>query len=328
MKFSKIVLVLIVAAVLIAPLSYGQRQAGATSAAFLKVGVGARQVGMGSAATAISGDVNMMFWNPAGIALKTERLQASFSYNKWLADMDHNSAAVSYNLEGIGTIGAGFVTLGQSGIPAQRDPFTDPLTSTTFDYRDLAVQVSFARYIMDNLSLGASVRYISEKIDDQSAAAIAFDVGSIYHIGLLDWKVGARLSNIGSDIKYYSFSTPVPIMFSMGTAMTPVKDEYNSLTMIADLVKPQDNIPQFNVGLEYSVLDMLFIRGGYKFNYSGSKDDGRITRNPTNTTIEGGSVGGGVKLTFSDYVVSVDYTFTQMDILDNVHRITIQGSWK
>lgn len=135
MKFSKIVFLLIVAAVLIAPLLYGQRQAGATSAAFLKVGVGARQVGMGSAATAISGDVNMMFWNPAGIALKTERLQASFSYNKWLAGMDHNSAAVSYNLEGIGTIGAGFVTLGQSGIPAQRYPLTDPLTSTTFDYR-------------------------------------------------------------------------------------------------------------------------------------------------------------------------------------------------
>ena len=36
-------------------------------AAFLKLGVGARAVGMGGAYTAIADDVNSMGWNPAGI---------------------------------------------------------------------------------------------------------------------------------------------------------------------------------------------------------------------------------------------------------------------
>ena len=46
------------------------RKAGLTGAAFLKVGVGARNVALGTAVTALSGDVTQMFYNPAGIALK------------------------------------------------------------------------------------------------------------------------------------------------------------------------------------------------------------------------------------------------------------------
>lgn len=59
------------------------RKAGLTGAAFLKVGVEfARAVGLGSATSAITGDVNQIFWNPAGIALTEAdaNAQATFSY--------------------------------------------------------------------------------------------------------------------------------------------------------------------------------------------------------------------------------------------------------
>ncbi len=63
-----------------------------------------------------------MFWNPAGIALaKDQSLQASFTHNHWFADLTQQAAAVSYNLEDIGTIGIGFMMFGISGIPADRD---------------------------------------------------------------------------------------------------------------------------------------------------------------------------------------------------------------
>ena len=39
-----------------------------TGAAFLKLGMGARPVGLGGAFTAISNDVNAIAYNPAGIA--------------------------------------------------------------------------------------------------------------------------------------------------------------------------------------------------------------------------------------------------------------------
>ena len=46
------------------------RKAGLTGASFLKIGVGARAVALGSSYTTIRGDVNQMFWNPAGMSLR------------------------------------------------------------------------------------------------------------------------------------------------------------------------------------------------------------------------------------------------------------------
>jgi hypothetical protein len=41
----------------------------ATGFTFMRIGVGARPVGMGGAYTAVADDANALFWNPAGLAL-------------------------------------------------------------------------------------------------------------------------------------------------------------------------------------------------------------------------------------------------------------------
>ncbi len=323
-KILSIALVLLVAC----PLAYGQRKAGANAAAFLKVGAGAREVAMGSAVTTMQGSVGQMFWNPAGIILKDEMAQATFSYANWLAGIKHVVGGVSYRLEDVGTIGVGLITFGDNDIPAMRDPFNDPASGSVFDYMDMALQVTFARMVTDRLSLGITAKYINEKIDDQSASAVAFDVGSLYDIGILGWRVGARLSNIGSDIKYYNYPSPIPITFSMGTSITPLSTDDQRWLVSADVVKQQDYIPYFNVGMEYTVLDMLSFRAGYKLNYSDVEDAGRTSRNPIQASIEGWSLGGGVHTTVSDFSIFVDYSFTDMKILRDVHRFTLRLGWK
>jgi hypothetical protein len=323
-KILLVALVLLVAC----PLAFGQRKAGVNGAAFLKVGAGAREVSMGSAVTTLQGSVGQMFWNPAGIILKEEMAQATFSYANWLAGLKHVVGGVSYRLENVGTIGVGLITFGDNNIPALRDPFTDPASGSTFDYTDMAVQVTFARMVTDRLSLGVTGKYINEKIDDQSASAVAFDVGSLYDIGVMGWRVGARLSNIGSDIKYYDYSSPIPITFSMGTSITPLHTDVQQWVVCADIVKQQDYLPYFNVGMEYTALDMLSLRAGYKLNYSDTEDAGRTSRNPIQTSIEGWSLGGGVHTTVSDFSIYVDYSFTDMKILRDVHRFTVRLGWK
>lgn len=314
-----------------------QRKAGLTGAAFLKVGVGARAVGMGSAVTAIPYDVNQMFWNPAGMALKDEQMQASFSYNKWIADISHNTAAVSYNMEGIGTIGVGVISFGLTGIAADRDIPLDPAlkpfqvdqnTSSTYDYQDLAVQVSYARYVIDNLSLGATLKYISQSIDGQSATAFAVDFGSVYHIGVLDWTIAARFNNLGSDMKYYDIAFGLPLSFSIGSAITPYKDGDNKLMLAADAVKPQDGPQYFYTGAEYSFMKMISVRGGWKLNYSGTDDGGTTSRAAINSTIEGLSAGASVMTTVSGYDLRLDYAYTQMDLISAAHRITLSVGMK
>lgn len=314
------------------------RKAGLTGAAFLKIGVGARQVAMGGATTALTGDVNQMFYNPAGIAMKDQMLQASFTYNKWIADIGHNSAAVSYNLEDIGTIGAGFITFGLSGIPAFRDIPTDPsvppnpaenLTTDSYDYRDMAYQVSFSRYVMDNLALGVTLKGVTESIDGQSTTGYAMDFGSVYSVGVLDWTIAARFNNLGSDLKYYDIAFGLPLEFSIGTAMVPVKSGDSKVMVAMDATKPQDGPLYFFGGIEYSFMNMLAIRGGYKFNYSGTNETPGLGTFAVNNTIEGFSLGAGFQYDLEGTgTIGVDYSFTQMSLLDNVHRFTLKFGMK
>lgn len=319
------------------------RKAGLNGAAFLKVGVGARSAGMGSAATSLSEDVTNMYWNPAGIALTTDRMQAAFSYNNWIANIKQNAVAVSYNLEDIGTVGVGVMTFGISGIPADRDVYPlnaalqaqqqDQATSDTYDYLDLVAQVSYARYVSEKLSLGATFKFINEKIDDRNASTVAVDFGSVYHIGTMGWSLGARISNLGGDIKFYDFAHPLPLTFSIGSSMTPLSFDNHSFMIAVDAVKPQDGQQYYFTGVEYNFDQIFFLRAGWKYNYSNfglagnGSDEGTSLRAPIQTSLEKGSVGAGV-LIKGEYTMSLDYAYTIFQILDSVHRLSLRFSMK
>jgi hypothetical protein len=306
------------------------RKSGINSLAFLKVGVGARQVGIGSAATTIKGDPNMIFWNPAGIVLSDEKLAVSFTYNRWIADINQVAVGAVYNLKEIGNIGVGIISFGLSGISADRDLLPpdlaylqiDQQTSTTYSFRDFALILSYARNVTDLLSLGFNLKYLNERIDDLSANAFAIDLGANYKITDF-WNIGARLSNLGSDIKYYDIASPIPLSFSIGTSLFFTFQKSFTGRLFIDFVQPQDLPQLFFTGVEFDALNLISARFGYKFNYSGTKDKGTSWRDPIETTIEGFSAGVGAKIEFGNYKVSFDYAFTQMKILDSVHRITV-----
>jgi hypothetical protein len=320
------------------------RKAGINAAAFLKVGVGARQVGMGSAVTSMNGDVTNIFWNPAGSALNNESAQAAFTYNSWIGGLTQNAVAASYKMEGIGTIGLGVMTFGISGIPADRDIYPgnaalqalqiDQATADTYDYMDMLVQLTYSTYVMDRLTLGASFKFINEKIDDQNATAFGFDLGSVYNIGIYDWNIGARISNLGSDIKFYDYASPIPLTFSIGTSLAPIHIGDNKVILAVDAVKPQDGQQYYYTGLEYNYNNMIFLRGGWKLNYSylglagDGVDEGTSLRQGVRTSLEKGSLGAGVRVPVSDYMVALDYAYTAFSSFDGVHRITVHFSMK
>ncbi len=309
------------------------RKGGLTGAAFLKVGVGARETALGTAVTGLTGDPNLMFYNPASIYMSEGTVQASFNYNKWIADLNHNSAAVTYNWQDVGTIGVGFITFGVSDIPADRDVYSDPVlhaqqtdqnTSDTYNYRDMAYQVSFARNVMENMELGLTVKGVTETIDGQSVTAFAVDFGSVYKIGLLDWTIAARFNNLGSDLTYYDITFGLPLTFSIGTSIVPLKMEGAQLMVSVDAVKAQDGPQYFFGGLELSYMNLIALRGGYKFNYSNTDDGGTTTRTAYGNTIEDYSLGAGIHTKFQGYGVAVDYAYTKMFLLSNVHRFSLK----
>jgi hypothetical protein len=320
------------------------QKAGINSAAFLKVGVGARQVAIGSAVTSLNGDATNMFWNPAGVALKEETGQASFTYNNWIGGLSQEAVAASFNWTDVGTIGIGFQSFGISGITADRDNgYADPLlqsqvtdlnSTSTYDYQDLLIQATYSRYITDYLTLGVSVKYIHEKIDDVGAGTVGFDLGTIYNIGVLGWSVGARINNLGGDMKFYDYASPIPLTFSIGTSIAPVDAGITRWMLALDIVKPQDGTQYYYAGTELGFDKTFFVRAGWKFNYSwfglsGSGiDAGATYRAPIQTSLERGSVGAGVRVPFDTYVINVDYAYTVFSALQDVHRFTISFAMK
>ncbi len=323
--------------VLAASSSMAARKSGSTTAAFLKISTGARQAALGSATTVLSDDINQAFVNPAGITLNSGQLQATYTRNNWIADISYDAGAVGIGLDlpllGESTIGLSLASLGKDDIPADRDfapallPYEE-LSSSTYNYGESVIGLTIAKPFSDKLDMGITVKMISSDIDDKSASAIAVDAGAIYDVGYNGFTIGARINNLGSDMKYVFIEEPLPLSFTIGAGIDVVNTGSTQIRMMVDAAKPQDQDQLINWGTEYTYAEMVQFRGGYKLNYSGIRDD-----NDLEISDEGISFGAGLDLPLADVGLSgiglrVDYNYSDFNNFDAVHRFTFNFQWQ
>ena len=343
----KIISALLIMALVVVGSGFTQttmKKNGTSGAAMLKVAVGARATAMGGAMTTTHGDVNQLFWNPAGISLNPGETQFTFSYNDWIADLNHNAFAIGHSFGNMGTVAIGGLMSGVSDITANRDvqeglEGVDYSGGETFDYNTTLFGVSYAKQFTDKLSLGFTVKYYNEKIDVKSVGTFALDFGAVYFVGYRDLAIGARIQNLGGDMEYYYVPFSLPLVFSFGASMSVVDTDFFSFKTLVDASKPIDADQMINGGIEASLYNSIHLRAGYKFNYSGVTDEFgplssyQIVENEQrnhwwdqktyNRTDEGISIGAGVEIPYGDYHLSVDYAWTAFDLLDNVNRFSM-----
>lgn len=333
MKVSRTVGLVLVFLLLVASVTVaGQlRKPGIDGAAFLKVGVGARMVALGSAATTIYGDPNQIFWNPAGIQTDAGKTLVGLNYNDWLIDIQHTAAAVTHGFGDLGSFGLGVIYMGLSDIAADRDlappGYEQPVPETpgvgqydSYNYYDLAVVLGYSKQFTDRFRMGLSAKYVRESIDGVAANAWAVDFGAVYETGFRDLTFGARINNVGSDLKFYAIPASLPLNFSVGASMSVAKEENTALKAFVDLTKPKDSPQLYFIGGEWTIFDKLALRGGYKFNYSGIQD--KLTR--LKQTDEGASFGAGLALPISGVNLWLDYAFTDFSVFENTHRFSLR----
>jgi hypothetical protein len=346
MKHKLLAALLIVAILTMVVSGYTQtnRKTGIAGASILKVGVGARAVAVGSAVTTITGDINQLFWNPAGISLPDGKTQITFSYNKWIADLSHNAFAVGHSFGSWGTVAVGGMMAGVNDIPAVRDlqpglRDVEYATSETFGYNATVIGLSYAKQFTDKLSIGLTAKYYGEKIDVETISAFAADFGAIYFLGYRDLAIGARIQNIGSDMKYYNIPFSLPIVFSFGASLSMVKSDLMNLKGMIDVAKPIDSEQMIQTGIEATLVKSIYFRTGYKFNYQGIKDqfgprnsfqriegvqrDHWWDQKTYARTDEGLSLGAGIELPYDRYTLCIDYAYTSFSLLDNVNRFSL-----
>ena len=326
----KILYVIISLTILLTSQISGQfNKAGRTSMQFLKIGMGARQIGVGEASIASIRDVNAVFWNPAAIT-GIQGTEAAFTYTNWIGDLSIYSGAVAYNLDGIATFGLSYVSLDYGDIPEALTTSTsgsiDTRTGNSFSGSDIAFSLSAAKQFTDKLSIGVNVKYVREDLYIYSSSLWAFDVGSFYDTDWKGVKIGMSAQNFSKPARWLETkeeeqqSFDLPIVYRIGVSIDLLGGEElllggdpseHFLTFNADAIHSNDYAERLHLGLEYILFDMLSLRGGYKFNY----EEGNL------------SFGAGFKYDAGFANLRVDYAYVNYDYLQSPHRISLLMSF-
>ena len=248
------------------PLGAGRAFAstGEAGFAFLKVGVGARAMGMGSAYVALADDPTALHWNPAGLAASHDGINLTAMHNEWIEDFRQEYAAVAMPL-GRGAFGASFTGFYTSQLERRDD--TGVLTGH-FGYNDIAANLGYGMQVAPGADAGLSARYIREAIAEESASTFAFDVGGKYKVKETGLSLGAAVQNVGGKAKFISESFPLPLTVRAGAAFKrPIAKLQGTGLITTEYRKARGEDARFHVGGEYAYHDWLALRAGAKFGY-------------------------------------------------------------
>jgi long-subunit fatty acid transport protein len=148
---------LIAALVLALPsLAFAAREfekVGTIGGQFLKLGVGARAVGMGAAFASVADDASSVYWNPAGVARITRNV-ININHCDWAADISFSQAGYVFDPQYVpGTMAIHVRSLYMPEQPVRT--VTEPEgTGEKFDNGDVAAGVTYARSLTDKFSAG------------------------------------------------------------------------------------------------------------------------------------------------------------------------------
>jgi len=145
------------------------------AAPFLRMGVGARGMAMGTAQTAVANDATAAYWNPAALHW-LHKFEVSLMYTGGLeADRNYNYIGASLCAEKLGTFGLSWLNSGITGL-SQRDG--TGVETGKFDVADNAFQLNYARGLGGGFALGLGAKYLQGDLvtDD----GWGFDAGLLF----------------------------------------------------------------------------------------------------------------------------------------------------
>ena len=231
---------------------------GSTTAQFLKLGIGAKSAAMGNAVTSVNNGTDAIYWNPANLNY-IDKKELSFSHTIWFEDVNYEWLSFVLPTTEYGVFGLGLQYVSYGSI----DKVDNTNTSDgSFSPLDMALYLSYANSY-DRLNFGLNLKYIYSKIEE-SASAIALDLGATYKFYNDKTSIGAAITNLGTSMKFNKESEDLPLLFKIGASHYLFDEWLVSL----DLNFPKDNEFYFNLGTQYSIEvadDLNFaLRAGYE----------------------------------------------------------------
>ncbi|MFH1282720.1 MAG: PorV/PorQ family protein [bacterium] len=282
---------------------------GTTGAQFLKIGIGARPVSMGYAFSAVSDDLNALYWNPAGLAMQKER-QISASYLHYFQEVSIGFFGYSQSIMNRGTVGIGLSYLSVGGF--EKRALDTDVPDGKFGANDGALYLSYADEKIlgdkiEGLNLGFTIKGIRQEIDDQDATSFALDVGTLYRTPIEKLNASLGVYNIGTKVKFVEESDPLPLDIRFGLSYKMLQEKLLLAADIDDYINDERVYSQ--LGVEYAMVQSLSFRAGYKFGMDSNK--------------LGGGAGLGTGVGFYVWGIQLDYAYAPFGELGDTHRMSI-----
>jgi hypothetical protein len=253
---------------------FGDERVGTSGGQFLRVPVGARPIAMGSASTATVLGPNAIFWNPAAMVMQRERHAVVLNHTEYAAGMDVDHVAYSYR-NASWQFGMGLGAL-RSGDIERTTEFHPNGTGQTFEANQFLAAAAASRALTDRFTLGATLKFLQENLDDYENRGVFVDIGALYRIGYHNARLGFAVRNFGADLRlngsppvsgttasqWQSFSAPTIAVF--GAAYDVHVFGGRLWTWALDFSHPSDDTESLVWSTEVDAGGGLMLRGGYR----------------------------------------------------------------
>ena len=259
----------------------------------------ARMAGLHAMNTSLTQGVEAMRLNVAGLG-RINKTEFVASYGIYLqgTGVNMNAFGFAQRIGENGAIGVSLMALDFGDIPVTTVAQPEG-TGATFSPSFFNIGLGYSHVFGNKISVGILFRAISERISNLSAGSFAIDAGVQYVTGENDnFKFGISLRNVGPSMQYggegLSFSTEIPFEgSSFGSAVNnrPLKYELQSvlnigasydflfgsksrLTILANFASNSFSQDQIGGGLEFAFNNIFFVRGGYRYDFGATANDG------------------------------------------------------
>ncbi len=222
---------------------------------FLRIGLSARIVAIGNAATGIPNSPFAVYWNPSALGTIKD-IQLETTVSKLSHDRNLYALGIATPLSSNITFGLNWVNFRVGNIEARENNTEDPdfVFNSYYNYIALGMSVK----LLDNLYVGNSIKYISFDLGTDRVNSFGIDLGLFY--SMYNFNAGIMLQDINS---YYKLSDDTIKRFD-AVLRTGISYKYNNVKLILDTEKIDRSHDSFKIngGIEVTLADILHLRTG------------------------------------------------------------------
>ena len=319
-------------------LSLSQDKIGTSAANFLGISMGSRATALGGAFTSISADASSIFYNPASIS-RGKNNTLSLNNTDWFLDSRILFISGNYKINKSIVFGSFLINL-DYGSEEITDFDNQEGTGTYWSANDLAFGSAISFNLTNEFSIGGTVKYINQRIHNESANSVATDIGIYYLSELNKFSMGFSISNFGLNMildgkdlynridldpedegnnetivaKIKTESWPLPLFLRLGISKQFQIGENISLLSTSDFIIPSDDAEVICTGIELNIIEIIALRVGYNSTLNDYKDE-YLT------------FGFGIKTKLNKFPINIDYSFQNRNLLNQTSTLGLSFSF-